>query len=67
MKRQCSNCDYSWWRAVEPHLDMLDSERTLDNGGMGECRFGPPEVALDSARRFPLVEPSDFCGSFEPA
>ena len=63
MKRQCLACYHSWWSQAKP-VDMPDSERTLDNGGLGECRYRPPEAMPNRAMRFPIISPHDRCGKF---
>jgi len=59
----CEACHYSWWPNEKP-VNMDDSERTLSNGGMGECRYHSPEAPLDRSRYFPIIMPLDYCGNF---
>lgn len=66
MKDKCSECDYSWWRDGEP-VNMEPDERTLANGGCGECRRSGPSACtrLHEPRAFPIMLPEEWCGEFK--
>jgi hypothetical protein len=58
----CENCFYSWWKHGEPVTPDPCDQRTLNNGGCGECRRHSPSP--EGMRKFPVVFPNDGCGDF---
>jgi hypothetical protein len=64
MKRECQFCVYSWWPRGMPRVEMDGLERTLGNGGLGECCCHAPEYPDHGPRHFPIIAPDDWCGEF---
>ena len=60
---ECRTCRYAWWPKGEPVDDAVGG-RTIDNGGLGQCRESPPVVMNWSHCEWPLIGPDDWCGGY---
>ncbi len=46
--------------------DYIWGLRRVDERPIWECRINPPTAAHNWRAAFPIVEPNDWCGKFEP-